>query len=57
MLRPKYRKENDIMTEESFAWNSIIDLEVDGKNSIPYQKDKSNHRYDCVAGRKYFGFQ
>lgn len=27
------------------TWNSIIDREVDGKNSIPYQKDKSITRY------------
>ena len=29
----------------SDAWNSIIDREVDGKNSIPYQKDKVTARY------------
>lgn len=27
------------------TWNSIIDREVDGKESIPYQKDKNNIRY------------
>lgn len=27
------------------TWNSIIDREVDGKQSIPYQKDKDNPRY------------
>jgi predicted AAA+ superfamily ATPase len=27
------------------TWNSIIDREVDGKASIPYQKDQSNIRY------------
>lgn len=27
------------------TWNSIIDREVDGKDSIPYQKDKGNIRY------------
>lgn len=27
------------------TWNSIIDREVDGKESIPYQKDKGNVRY------------
>ncbi len=27
------------------TWNSIIDREVDGMQSIPYQKDKSNIRY------------
>lgn len=26
-------------------WNSIIDHEVDGKSSVPYQKDKSVSRY------------
>ncbi len=29
-------------------WNSIIDHEVDGKNSIPYQKDMENSRYGQV---------
>ena len=27
------------------TWNSIIDREVDGKDSIPYQKDQSTYRY------------
>ena len=27
------------------TWNSIIDREVDGKDSIPYLKDKENPRY------------
>lgn len=27
------------------TWNSIIDREVDGKDSIPYQKDRSTFRY------------
>lgn len=27
------------------TWNSIIDREVDGKDSIPYQKDKAISRY------------
>lgn len=27
------------------TWNSIIDREVDGKDSIPYQKDRATHRY------------
>lgn len=27
------------------TWNSIIDREVDGKESIPYQQDKANVRY------------
>jgi predicted AAA+ superfamily ATPase len=29
----------------SEGWNAIVDREVDGKNSIPYQKDQSNQRY------------
>ena len=31
--------------EESDAWNTIIDKEVDGRSSIPYQKDKEIPRY------------
>ncbi|MCL1887243.1 MAG: DUF499 domain-containing protein [Betaproteobacteria bacterium] len=27
------------------GWNALVDHEVDGKNSIPYQKDKSNPRF------------
>lgn len=27
------------------TWNAIIDSEVDGKNSLPYQLDKNNPRY------------
>ena len=35
------------------TWNSIIDREVDGKNSIPYQKDRQNIRYGSkVAARR-----
>lgn len=30
------------------TWNSIIDREVDGKESIPYQKDKANLRYGRI---------
>lgn len=29
----------------SEGWNALVDREVDGKNSIPYQKDQSNQRY------------
>lgn len=29
----------------SEGWNAIVDREVDGKNSIPYQKDKAISRY------------
>jgi predicted AAA+ superfamily ATPase len=29
----------------SEGWNALVDHEVDGKNSIPYQKDQSNSRY------------
>lgn len=27
------------------GWNAIVDREVDGKNSIPYQKDQTSSRY------------
>lgn len=27
------------------GWNALVDREVDGRNSIPYQKDQSNPRY------------
>ena len=27
------------------GWNAIVDREVDGKNSVPYQKDQSTPRY------------
>lgn len=27
------------------GWNSIVSSEIDGKNSIPYQKDQANPRY------------
>jgi hypothetical protein len=27
------------------GWNALVDHEVDGKNSIPYQRDQSNPRY------------
>ena len=34
-------------------WNSIVDSEVDGKKSIPYQKDRSNPRYGSrLASRR-----
>jgi predicted AAA+ superfamily ATPase len=29
----------------SEGWNALVDREVDGKNSVPYQKDQSNQRY------------
>jgi predicted AAA+ superfamily ATPase len=29
----------------SEGWNAIVDREVDGKNSVPYQSDQSNPRY------------
>lgn len=29
----------------SEGWNALVDHEVDGRNSVPYQKDQSNPRY------------
>lgn len=34
------------------TWNSIIDREVDGKDSIPYQKDKSIPRYGRILAAR-----
>jgi predicted AAA+ superfamily ATPase len=37
----------------SEGWNALVDREVDGKNSIPYQKDQSNLRYGSrLAARR-----
>jgi len=34
-------------------WSPIVDREVDGKNSVPYQKDQSNPRYGVnLAARR-----
>lgn len=30
------------------GWNSIVNTEIDGKNSVPYQKDQSNQRYGRI---------
>lgn len=29
-------------------WNAIVDTEVDGKKSTPYQKDRAEHRYGAA---------
>lgn len=34
------------------TWNSIIDREVDGKDSIPYKKDKDNLRYGSMLAAR-----
>jgi predicted AAA+ superfamily ATPase len=37
----------------SEGWNALVDREVDGKNSIPYQKDQANPRYGSkLAARR-----
>jgi len=37
----------------SEGWNAIVDHEVDGRNSIPFQKDQSNPRYGAkLAARR-----
>jgi predicted AAA+ superfamily ATPase len=37
----------------SEGWNALVDREVDGKNSIPYQKDQSSPRYgQSLAARR-----
>lgn len=48
---PNVRDELTRYLDES--WNAIVDKEVDGKNSIPYQKDKGNERYGrLMASRR-----
>lgn len=48
---PNVRDELTRYLDES--WNAIVDKEVDGKNSIPYQKDKNNDRYgQLMASRR-----
>ena len=34
------------------TWNSIIDREVDGKDSIPFQKDRANPRYGKILASR-----
>ncbi|GHU66463.1 hypothetical protein FACS1894184_04510 [Clostridia bacterium] len=37
----------------SEGWNALVDREVDGRNSIPYQKDQQNMRYGSkLASRR-----
>ncbi|MDR1538599.1 MAG: DUF499 domain-containing protein [Clostridiales bacterium] len=37
----------------SEGWNALVDREVDGRNSIPYQKDQQNVRYGSkLASRR-----
>lgn len=33
-------------------WNSVFDGEVDGKNSVPYQKDQNNSRFGGVLAAR-----
>lgn len=48
---PNVRDELTRYLDES--WNAIVDKEVDGKNSIPYQNDKNNSRYGkLMASRR-----
>ncbi|MDR2713099.1 MAG: DUF499 domain-containing protein [Clostridiales bacterium] len=42
---PNVRHELMRNLPEGELWSPIIDREVDGKNSIPYQKDQANPRY------------
>ena len=34
------------------TWSPIVDREVDGKNSIPYEKDQSNQRYGRILAAR-----
>jgi len=33
---------------DSEGWNGIVDRQIDGKNSIPYQNDKNNPRFGSI---------
>jgi len=44
---------NELTRNLPETWSSIVDREVDGKNSIPYQTDQSVERYGfCMAARR-----
>ena len=45
---PEVKDELTRYLEESDAWNMIIDKEVDGNFSIPYQKDKNEYMVEIV---------
>ncbi|MGE4446650.1 MAG: ATP-binding protein, partial [Synergistaceae bacterium] len=34
------------------GWNALVDHEVDGKKSIPYQKDQNNPRYGSILAAR-----
>jgi predicted AAA+ superfamily ATPase len=43
----------ELMRNLGEEWNGLIDREVDGKNSVPYQNDQRNIRYgSCLASRR-----
>ncbi|MCM1579567.1 MAG: DUF499 domain-containing protein, partial [Ruminococcus sp.] len=44
---------DELTRNVSENWNALVDREVDGKNSIPYQKDRENDRYGArLASRR-----
>lgn len=44
---------NELTRYLSESWNGLVDHEVDGRTSIPYQKDQSNQRYGSkLASRR-----
>ncbi|MCL2726873.1 MAG: DUF499 domain-containing protein [Bacteroidales bacterium] len=50
---PNVRHELMRNLPEGELWSPIVDREVDGKNSIPYQKDQANPRYGVkLASRR-----
>ena len=43
----------ELMRNLGDEWNGLVDREVDGKNSVPYQNDQRNIRYgSCLASRR-----
>ena len=49
---PNVRYELTRHLPDGEIWSPIVDREVDGKNSIPYEKDKSNQRYGRILAAR-----
>lgn len=44
---------NELTRYLSESWNAVIERDVDGPNSVPYQKDKEIIRFgNCIAARR-----
>jgi predicted AAA+ superfamily ATPase len=59
MIMPaSFSLDNPIIRDElsrhlSESWNAVIERDVDGPKSVPYQKDKEHMRFgNCIAARR-----